>query len=107
MLRNVPAKPSCTWTLTISPPWLSDGATVWPHAEQRPWPPQAIDTINAAAQRLARRHRHVEYLDCSGAFVRPGNGTDGGAELDRDVLPDQLHPNAAGSRRGRVEVGQR
>ena len=59
--------------------------------------PQAIDAVNAAARRLARKdRRHVEYLDCSGVFVRASDGTDDGAELAVDLMPDQLHPNAAG-----------
>jgi len=56
---------------------------------------QGIDTINAAARRLARRHRHVEYLDCNGAFMR-ASAEGGGTELALEFMPDQLHPNAAG-----------
>ena len=52
---------------------------------------QGIEIINAAARRLARRHRHVEYLDCNEPFT---NSTGG---IIVDLMPDKLHPNAAGA----------
>ena len=57
---------------------------------------QAIDEVSVAMRRIARWDRHVEFLDCSSAFLRPSNDTGTGTALAVDLLPDKLHPNAAG-----------
>ena len=48
-------------------------------------------------RRMAKWDRHVEFLDCGSAFLRPSNDTGTGTALAVDLLPDKLHPNAAGA----------
>ncbi len=38
----------------------------------------------------------MKLLDCSSAFLRPSNDTGTGMALAVDLMPDRLHPNAAG-----------
>lgn len=52
---------------------------------------QPIDTINARLRQYAAQKQGVHYVDCSSFYL-----VEGGTRIDKDLMPDSLHPNAAG-----------
>ncbi|KAK9839295.1 hypothetical protein WJX81_006254 [Elliptochloris bilobata] len=69
---------------------LSRGA--WSLPDQYAWPnrlTKSLAAINAASAALAETDSHIHYVDCSAGLT---NATG----IDRSILPDSLHPNAAG-----------
>ena len=43
-----------------------------------------------------RRHERVQYLDCGAAFLINDPARPGGRVIDARLIPDGVHPNAAG-----------
>lgn len=52
---------------------------------------EAINTINVRLETYAAQKDGVHYVDCSSWYL-----VDQGTRINKDVMPDSLHPNAAG-----------
>lgn len=50
-----------------------------------------INSINARLERYASRTPGVHFVDCSSFYL-----VDGGTRIDKELMPDSLHPSAAG-----------
>ncbi len=52
----------------------------------------AINVINARVETYAQQHsKNVHFVECSAGYL-----VDGGAHISKDLMPDALHPSAAG-----------
>jgi len=60
------------------------------------WP--AIKSINEQLQRYATKREQVHYYDCSHIFLKNYTVTDDALRIDRSLMSDFVHPNAAGYR---------
>lgn len=52
---------------------------------------EAINTINARLETYSAQRQGVYYVDCSSWYL-----VDEGTRIDKELMPDSLHPNAAG-----------